>query len=113
MKKKTLDAQGLERVGEAFRKAVLDQLDELAKRTRRRTGRKPNPPASPERERHNAAVGFPRTFRTQKGDGEALGKISIRISDDLSRRARERAAALELSLSGWICGLIEKELNKK
>ena len=112
MKKKTLDAQGLERVGEAFRKAVLDHLDELAKRKTQRTGRKPRPPASPERKRHNAAEAFPRPFRTQKGDGETLGKISIRISNDLSRRAKERAAALELSLSGWICGLIEKELKK-
>ena len=104
----TMNKEELEKLLEKFKGELLDRLDQIegAKAVR---GLKP-PPISPEKKEHNAA-GITRTFRKKKGKGP-LGRASIRIEPDLLEAAKTAAEKERLSLSGWICELVRKELNK-
>jgi hypothetical protein len=37
--------------------------------------------------------------------------VTLKIEDELCRKARHRAVDADLSLSGWVAQIIEKELN--
>ena len=107
----TMNKEDLEKLLERFKGELLDRLDQIEATNDPRKIRRP-PPISPEIKEHNAAAGFPRTFRRKTEKGKPLGRASIRIEPDLFEAAKAAAEAEKISLSEWICNLIRKELNK-
>ena len=43
----------------------------------------------------------------------AIVNVTIKIDDDLCRQARHRAVDADLSLSGWVARVLEKELREE